>query len=914
MLSLFDLINLMKSPQLGIQGTTATEVIAAAEQFLGLQPVAGDSLHARALAICRVAGFRELFEGPPADVSVEEVAVEEVAPTKALPQKPVSDLFRANSILHEQQENKDRFSHPLLRHLGKPSSSFWLNLDTIDRALCGLPSARKGVGLDEIAAYSAFMDPAVRGKEHVEASRNVLHGEDATLMRHALLTTYLFVQHHMLRKADLHHLINLEHARDTLKQTRLRQALLRVRPLVFGTASGLTSAVKQRLSSFPMTRGCLLFLLNDMLRGYAQVFWCCNPWMGLGAFIALLIDDTWMALVCLVAVLSCNVTARVLGASPILLELGLLQCKCVVAARIIAYQNLDTPPQDTSWESMKIFKCLFLIVINCFWVNVLSIGLGGLLIPRIQMCEYGLGYQFGILTVLMWGAENSVFNNGVGIAGPVSDLVSTSLSGSAWDIDHIDWGKAADAVFRSSACCIWLSSTHASLLMWVGMLVTSPIFALLYFSGAWIAQLTFIVGGASTSVIYGGYWLWAPALNAGVIGGLVNVPSLQSMLYAWLSAVFTVLTGNLFARVCGLFGMPGFGISHPFVCVIFTMARYVKFATVPVDISNTTVPEDHLYQSKYASKCFLELAEIVCESTSDPNAPDLATRSLRFVLPESSVASIEASVKYLTPLRSVWRKVQDYVYLCFSWGAFSLSELLPMHEAQDGSALSCNKTISVMRRVAAALEKVHEQELDETPHDLAMQGWLLAVLLLSGECNLTVKDVERLKLWYADVHDHEVMDSDFTKLDPGLRREVTMVYMTLQLAHMADVAKHVSLFYELFDKDGDGHITEVELLVVLKKERPDDNTLESRIAEIVEEADRDASGGICANELLHTLLNCKAARKTRLNLLQHVTQLCQLNPTPHIDPNEIKDTRLEIEKIRHELNHSRLGLGLGLGL
>ena len=31
MLSLFDLINLMKSPQLGIQGTIATEVIAAAE-------------------------------------------------------------------------------------------------------------------------------------------------------------------------------------------------------------------------------------------------------------------------------------------------------------------------------------------------------------------------------------------------------------------------------------------------------------------------------------------------------------------------------------------------------------------------------------------------------------------------------------------------------------------------------------------------------------------------------------------------------------------------------------------------------------------------------------------------------------------------------------------------------------------
>jgi hypothetical protein len=82
-------------------------------------------------------------------------------------------------------------------------------------------------------------------------------------MRHALLTTYLFVQHHMLRKADLHHLINLEHARDTLKQTRLRQALLRVRPLVFGTSP--PGAVSSSSSCFPS-----MFPTSRQLRRYPR--------------------------------------------------------------------------------------------------------------------------------------------------------------------------------------------------------------------------------------------------------------------------------------------------------------------------------------------------------------------------------------------------------------------------------------------------------------------------------------------------------------------------------------------------------------------------------------------------------------------------------------------------------------------
>ena len=74
---------------------------------------------------------------------------------------------------------------------------------------------------------------------------------------------------------------------------------------------------------------------------------------------------------------------------------------------------------------------------------------------------------------------------------------------------------------------------------------------------------------------------------------------------------------------------------------------------------------------------------------------------------------------------------------------------------------------------------------------------------------------------------HELLDTEFNQVNPALRREVTMVYMFLELSYMASVQRNVELFVDVFDKDGDGHITDVELLTLIKKEIPDDTTLAS---------------------------------------------------------------------------------------
>ena len=127
-----------------------------------------------------------------------------------------------------------------------------------------------------------------------------------------------------------------------------------------------------------------------------------------------------------------------------------------------------------------------------------------------------------------------------------------------------------------------------------------------------------------------------------------------------------------------------------------------------------------------------------------------------------------------------------------------------------------------------------------------------------------------------------------------------MVYMFLELSYMASVQRNVELFVDVFDKDGDGHITDVELLDLIKKELPDDTTLASRVAEIFETTDLNKSGGICAGEMRRALLQSDAGRATRLNLLKHAHHMCQKLPAPTQGPGENAMRQMvKIRKVMH---------------
>ena len=165
-------------------------------------------------------------------------------------------------------------------------------------------------------------------------------------------------------------------------------------------------------------------------------------------------------------------------------------------------------------------------------------------------------------------------------------------------------------------------------------------------------------------------------------------------------------------------------------------------------------------------KGFMELSETCIESTTMKAKPkagseklsERLSQGLPERLPErlsKSIDEFEASVESLEKTRrSAWSRAIDLVYLCLSWGAFSRTELKPQHHEHEGHEHADLRVVRVMRRICAVLEKTHEPELDQMTHDEAMKGWMLALLLLSGDCGLSVKELELFKQRCADVESH----------------------------------------------------------------------------------------------------------------------------------------------------------------
>lgn len=210
--------------------------------------------------------------------------------------------------------------------LGAPSEA-WLDLQAVDRDLYGLP--RADLGLSEVAAYAAYVESPDAQASHV------LQGPDAALARRALIMAHLVARQNLLEPRDLRFVRSLKRIVLTEQQGGLRTAILKLRPLVFGTAAGLNGAVAVQLGRRPLARSVALLVLNDILRGYSEMFYCCNPWCGLLVFAALGLEDSWMALCAFVGCCSCVLAGRLLGVAPSLLRFGLLQFRCMFAAQII---------------------------------------------------------------------------------------------------------------------------------------------------------------------------------------------------------------------------------------------------------------------------------------------------------------------------------------------------------------------------------------------------------------------------------------------------------------------------------------------------------------------------------------------------------------------------------------------------
>jgi urea transporter len=380
----------------------------------------------------------------------------------------------------------------LLRGIGAPADDSRLGLATVDKALCGLSESMSDYNLNEISPYAAFgnVSPGSTLKA-VRQQGQMVFRETASLVRRALFTVHFMARQDLLPESDVEFICNLKErlaGGRPVKTVRYYANL--ARPFLFGTASGLNAEVRLRLDRFPLLRDLCIFILNDVLRGYGSMYWCCNPWTGLLLFIALLLESRYDSLCCLFAVLMCNLFGRIIGAPLILLELGLLQFKAMALAQIIAHRHMDAQAMLKAggpWEAIVVFKTLLMIFVCTWFMLICALGVNAFLIPSTKVCDYGLVYiTLGIWAVLASGAQSTVFslNFDKGLPFQMDPTAHPAVDAMAYDISHIDWRLVAHTIFGAAGQCVWLSSTTSNILIWVGLYICSPLNAIFYFVSA----------------------------------------------------------------------------------------------------------------------------------------------------------------------------------------------------------------------------------------------------------------------------------------------------------------------------------------------------------------------------------------------------------------------------------------------
>jgi urea transporter len=789
--------------------------------------------------------------------------------------------------------------------IGKPADTTGLDLTSIDLDLCGLVQSKGTNGLQEISAYAAFIDSA--GKTSMSSVLNnmprpgkapeIIDGDAAALVRRSLFTTHFIVLGCFLGDGlDL--LLNL--STNIQKNRRVqghrygfRDHLLSIRPCFFGTASGLNAVIKRKLACFPITRNLTIFVFNDILRGYGNMYWCCNPWTGLLIFIALLLEDQFSALCCFVAVLASILWGRALGAPPILLELGLIQYRAILVAQLVLYRDIATPPQ-AAWALVPILKVMLLIIVSTAFVIVLNIGTNALLISSTKICDFGLTAHLATFAIFTVGLNSKVFdlNFDKGLPYVMDPAQQLDVALSQYDLTY-DYAKVLRAMFGSAGVCFWLTSTRANILIWAGIYICSPINCATYFIGGVTGILTQVAMGLPAGLVEAGYSAWAPAIVTLVMAGMVNVPSYAGLMSAVLCAMFTtMIEWTLGSTFLGSFGLPATGLAHSISQLMWTMLRFVRTSTIiPVDVAICSTPEDHYFQMMKANKAFEELAHIMSNlefddnDTSNDSAASKAKLTTAWQRLKGSKQTVHRAM--LPKLRAAWHTVLDFVLLVTSYGAFNKTELLfDKHAKPEHHRLPSAEVVQEIRGIFSTLE---EMDIDHVSDDGSFKARLFAILLLSGDCTLSRSGLEKFERLWNELHEMKESawshgaesDSHHPHGTCDVRdAEVMLVTMLLQSSRKAMVGAKVDTFMELFDTNGDGSISEQEFASILACARPGDPAVGAKVKELFAIADTNRNGNLEPEELKHCILSSDSEQHAAADLYVFVHNICSTIPKP----------------------------------
>ena len=721
--------------------------------------------------------------------------------------------------------------------IGPRGSSVLLNLDTISVACISGGKVSDGSTMNQISAYGAYAQYSTGGTRQLlrSTASNMVVGADATLARNALHDLHFLERGSVFTASQRAALRTL--STDASRAARLyagnrlslAEACHLLRPYFVGTCPDLNGAIGRLPNGL---RQVAMYVFNDLLRSFGNVFWCCNPWSGLCFLLAIAVSSPFQAVVALVACVVGGLTGEALGAGRGMMALGLLQFNGIIVAQNIAYSHRRSPPFEDAWvEVAPSLGVIGLVIASSAFATLLSLVINPLIIRH-----------FGIIPVSMPVLLATVIMTGVGFSSnqylslqnewaiPLSIYGGAEKrNGTEWDFE---WDRVTAAWFHGITSTVWAEGTASALLCWLGLTLCSPLLALLALGGLIVGSCTLVLVDAPAWMLYDAYFHWEFMQCSYLIGGLIFNVSWNSVFFGLLCSCFSACLG-LAARVwLAPLALPTGPVVFGASAILFSCIRFHKTFMTPVELAEMTVPEDHLYQRLMAKKVMADVA--------------------------TSFRPHRGADDELLLVKGAHHALTDAFLTCISFGAYSLHTFEPtavgqrqfggMSHERRAQVDPPDAMIGLLLDLYAKLNRNEETPWTsvmgvDAAHDRSFMEAVLALTMLTGLRTATKKDLATFKARWAFIRDerfavHLTTDS--------ATREAFFVFFMLTGLRDRELSNQMQTFLKFADKDDSGSLSLSEFQVQATLAYPG----EAWINEVIEELfAQDDDGFLDADEL-----------------------------------------------------------------
>jgi len=326
--------------------------------------------------------------------------------------------------------------------------------------------------------------------------------------------------------------------------------------------------------------------LNAFLRGIGQVLFANNPLTGLLILAALFYSDVIVGVATCVASTVCILTALGMKQELSSIKAGLTTYNAVLVGCVTAslWTPLYAEPLSEKIWAFIILGSMLSVFVNC--------GLGTIMSKWSLPC---LTLPFNVVTSLLFACLMPAAT-----VTEVSDVTgeAISLTTAAPDelsADDINWGKVIAGIVCSMGQVFAVETLIGSIIIYVAVLVYSPLLCLMSLLGAIIGTLSGLIFSSTGAyqAVYSGIWGYNAILSSIAVGGFFFVFTFHSVFTAIANVAFTVLVQQGLVLAFHGTRLPVFTL--PFVLSTFIFLSVTSSGDFLTRVTNISFPEMHRY-------------------------------------------------------------------------------------------------------------------------------------------------------------------------------------------------------------------------------------------------------------------------------------------------------------------------------